>query len=160
MKDVNIYIYTEYTGNLKRGTGKYHVILETEIQDTAGKTIPMTNLDCRPPIPIMGFEENITQNRLELLALKEALKHMAKPSHIIIHIASDYVVNAFFQGWTDKWTKNGFKTGKKEIKHIDLWKSVLELIEPHDYEILKAPTTSYTRTQAQALKNYKGSEEA
>ena len=156
MKDVNIYIYTEYTGNMKSGTGKYHVILETTIQDKKGKTIPWTNVDGRNPKPIIGFEDNITKNRLELLALKESLEHMVKPSRIIIHTSSEYVVNAFIQGWPDKWAKNGFKSGKKEIKHADLWRKVIEQTEQHDVTFMKAATTPYMKAQALELKNFKG----
>lgn len=154
MKDVNIYIYTEYSGNLKSGTGKYHVILETTIRDNTGKTIPWTNVDGRNPKPIVGREENITKNRLELLSVVKALEHMTKPSRIIVYITSEYVVNAFIRDWPDKWVKNDFKSGKREIKHSDLWKKVIEQTRQHDITFIRGTVTPHSRRQAMELKNF------
>lgn len=160
MKDVNIYIYTEYTGSLKSGTGIYHVLLETTIEDTTGKTIPWTNTDVADPEqprpdPIIHCEKNTTRNRLELLALNEALSHMKKPSRITVYTSSDYITGAFMQDWPENWEKNGFRKKGKPIKHADLWKSIMEQIKKHDYTFIKSDKTSYTKTQAMELKNFK-----
>lgn len=148
MKDVNIYIYTEYSGNLKSGTGKYHVILEILAKTKKGEE-PAT-------VKEMDVIKDITKNRVELLAIVKALNHMTKSSRIIVHTTSEYVVNAFIQGWPDKWARNGFKSGKKEIKHADLWKSVVEQTEKHDITFMKAMTTPYMKAQALELKKFKG----
>lgn len=153
MKDVNIYIYTEYEGSLKSGTGKYHVILETTIQDQKGKTIPWTNMDGKNPIPIMGAVENITKNRLELLALDSALSYLNKRSaRVIIHTASEYITGAFAQDWTDKWERNNYKSKGKAIKHADLWKSIIEKVNKYDVTFMQSAATSYTKMQENELK--------
>lgn len=156
MKDVNIYIYTEYSGSMKSGTGKYHVMLETEINDSLGNLILWTNEDSRYPEqkqkPIMGCILNITRNKLELVALDEALNHMITPSRIHIYTSSDYIVGAFAQGWPEKWKRNNFQRKGKRIKHAELWKSIIEKIEKHEYSFNKSNRTTYTMIQTERVK--------
>lgn len=147
MKDVNIYIYTEYTGSLKSGTGKYHVILETMVKTNKGEELAT--------LKDLGVCEDITKNRLELLAVDKALSHLSKKSRVIIHTTSDYVVGAFMQSWPDKWARNDYKTKGKPIKHVDLWKSVMDQVEQYDITFMKATTTPYMKAQASELKNFK-----
>lgn len=158
MKDVNIYIYTKYYGSLKSGTGIYHVILETTIKDCDGNEIPWTNMDGEKKIPIVGCKTNITKNRLDLIALNEALSHMRKKNRLTIYTTSDYIAGAFAQGWPDKWAKNDFKKKDKPIKHADLWKSIMEQIEKHDVTVIKADSTPYMKAQAVELKNFREKE--
>lgn len=150
MKDVNIYIYTEYSGSLKSGTGKYHVILETMVKTNKGDELAtLKDLDVC---------EDITKNRLELLAVDKALSHLSKKSRVIIHTTSEYVTGAFMQDWPKKWKENNFEKKGKPIKHADLWKSVMEQVEQHDITFMKATTTPYMKAQASELKNWKGRE--
>lgn len=154
MKDVNIYIYTEYSGSMKSGTGKYHVILETTIKDLKGNEIPWTNEDGKNKNPIMGFVGNTTKNRLDLIALKEALSHMTQKSRITIYTTSEYIAGAFIQGWPFKWAGNGYKRKGKTIKHADLWKNIIEQVEKHDVTFIPVKSTSYMRAQAIELRNF------
>lgn len=155
MKDVNIYIYTEYSGSLKSGTGIYHVILETTIKDCDGNEITWTNMDGEKKIPIMGCKTDITKNRLELIALNEALSHMRSRNRITIYTTSDYIAGALIQGWPDKWAGNDFKKKGKPIKHADLWKSIMEQMKSHDVTVIKADRTPYMKTQAVDLRKFK-----
>jgi len=42
-------------------------------------------------------------------------------------------VDAFNQKWIDGWVKNNWKRGKSgPVKNIDLWKRLLEAMEPHE----------------------------
>ena len=70
-----------------------------------------------------GFRRT-TNNRMELLAVIEALKAL-KTGDIPVKIYSDsqYVVNAITKGWVFDWAKKGFK-GKK---NPDLWQEFLKL---------------------------------
>jgi ribonuclease HI len=70
-----------------------------------------------------GFRKT-TNNRMELLAVIEALKAL-KTADIPVTIYSDsqYVVNAISKGWVFDWAKKGFK-GKK---NPDLWQEFLKL---------------------------------
>jgi ribonuclease HI len=77
-----------------------------------------------------GFRET-TNNRMELLAIIEALKSI-KSSSIPISVFSDskYVIDAINLGWAKKWQKNSWiKSNKEEAKNIDLWKELLALID-------------------------------
>ena len=65
-----------------------------------------------------------TNNRMELLAVVEALKAIKKTgAEVIIHSDSQYVVNSVEKGWVFDWQKKGFK-GKK---NPDLWRQYLEV---------------------------------
>lgn len=70
-----------------------------------------------------GFRKT-TNNRMELLAVIEALKAL-KTGDIPVKIYSDsqYVVNSITKGWVFDWAKKGFK-GKK---NPDLWQEFLKL---------------------------------
>lgn len=147
MKDVNIYICTEYSGSLKSGTGMCHVILETMVKTKKGDE-PATLKE------IKAFED-ITRNRLELLAIDMALSHLSKRSRVIIYTTSDYIAGAFMQGWPNKWAGNDFKKKNKPIKHADLWKNIVKQMEKHDVTVIKADSTPYMKAQAVELRNFK-----
>ena len=69
-----------------------------------------------------------TNNRMELLAVIEALKAL-KTNNLPVHIYSDsqYVVKAINEGWLNNWIKTNFKGGKK---NSDLWKEYHQLSKP------------------------------
>ncbi len=70
-----------------------------------------------------------TNNRMELLAVIEALKRIKEPGYpVIIYSDSKYFVNAVNEGWVFNWEKKGFK--KK--KNVDLWKQFLKLYRQHN----------------------------
>ena len=81
---------------------------------------------------ISGFENNTTNNRMEMLAVINALSMLKEPCEVDLYSDSAYVVNAFLQHWVDDWQKNNWKTsGKKEVKNIELWKQLLALCDTH-----------------------------
>lgn len=83
-------------------------------------------------------EETTTNNRMELLAVIEALKALKEPCQVEIHSDSAYLINAFQQKWIEKWQKNGWLNSKKEqVENIDLWKALLELAAVHQVEWIK-----------------------
>lgn len=70
-----------------------------------------------------------TNNRMELMAVIEAMRALKKPgTPIVIHADSQYVINAIEKKWVFGWEKKGFK--KK--KNPDLWKQFLEQYRKHD----------------------------
>lgn len=87
---------------------------------------------------ISGCEKETTNNKMELQAVIEALKLVKYPCEIEIYSDSAYVVNAFKQKWIDNWIKNNWKTSdKKEVKNVDRWTELLELLEQHKYTFIK-----------------------
>ena len=87
---------------------------------------------------ISGNEKETTNNKMELQAVIEALKLIKYPCKVTIYSDSAYVVNAFKQKWVDNWIKNNWKTAdKKEVKNIERWKELIELLNNHDYTFIK-----------------------
>ena len=79
-----------------------------------------------------GFEEETTNNRMELRAVIEGLKMLKETVELNIYSDSAYVVNAFLEGWIENWQANNWKTAsKKPVQNIDLWQELLELLNPH-----------------------------
>ena len=81
---------------------------------------------------ISGFEANTTNNRMEMLAVINALKLLKEPCIVDLYSDSAYVVNAFLQDWVGYWKTHNWRTsGKKEVKNIPLWNELLELCDVH-----------------------------
>lgn len=79
-----------------------------------------------------GFQPQTTNNRMELTAVLEALKALARrplnPADAVdVTTDSQYVQKGITQ-WIHSWEKNGWKTtGKKPVKNEDLWRELLAL---------------------------------
>lgn len=87
---------------------------------------------------ISGYEENTTNNRMELVAAIEALSMLKEPCIVELYSDSAYLVNAFNKGWVEKWKLNGWTTsGKEEVKNIELWKKLDELTKRHKVTWIK-----------------------
>ena len=87
---------------------------------------------------ISGYEIETTNNRMELLAVIKGLQCLKEPCIVNVYSDSQYVVDAFNQGWINSWQLNGWRTaGKKEVKNPDLWKILLELFNIHTVNFIK-----------------------
>lgn len=79
-----------------------------------------------------GFENDTTNNRMEMRAVIEALSRLKESCEIDLYSDSAYVVNAFLQNWTTTWQQNNWRTAnKKPVKNEDLWKKLLSLTQQH-----------------------------
>ena len=83
---------------------------------------------------ISGGEKNTTNNRMELMAVISGLEAIKTECKVDIYSDSAYVVNAFLQGWIEKWVNNGWRTSNGEVQNRDLWQRLLELLEKHKVE--------------------------
>ena len=80
---------------------------------------------------ISGFEEDTTNNRMELLAVIEALNALKHACSIELHTDSTYVKNGVEQ-WLENWKAKGWKTAnKKPVKNQDLWQRLDEAKSRH-----------------------------
>ena len=87
---------------------------------------------------ISGYEEDTTNNRMELLAAIEGLKCLKFPCEVELYSDSSYLVNAFLNGWIYNWKRNNWvKNDKQEVKNIDLWQKLLELTKVHNINFIK-----------------------
>lgn len=82
---------------------------------------------------LSGGELNTTNNRMELMAVIEALKALKTKCNITLYTDSKYVMNGVTE-WLDNWKKNGWKTAhkKNEVKNIDLWQTLDTLTQRHE----------------------------
>jgi len=73
-----------------------------------------------------------TNNRMELLAVIEALGSLERASTVELYTDSKYVGDAVEKGWLSGWRRNGWKTAdKKPVKNQDLWQRLMPLLETH-----------------------------
>ena len=75
-------------------------------------------------------EKNTTNNRMELLAVINALQALKEPCEIELYSDSTYVLKGLNE-WLDGWIKKDFK----KVKNVDLWKKYIEVSKPHKIHI-------------------------
>ncbi len=82
---------------------------------------------------LSGAEKETTNNRMELTAVIEALKALKTTCVITLYTDSRYVMDGINQ-WLPNWKKNNWKTTNKksEVKNIDLWQQLDELVQQHE----------------------------
>ncbi len=82
---------------------------------------------------LSGYENLTTNNRMELMAVIKGLECLTRVMAIKIITDSQYVKNAFTQGWIKNWKKNHWKTStKEEVKNKDLWLILDALVAKHE----------------------------
>ena len=81
---------------------------------------------------ISGSEKNTTNNRMEMMAVIEALKYIDTESKINIYTDSKYVKEGI-TNWITGWKKNNWKNSKKnDVKNKDLWVELDILSQKHN----------------------------
>lgn len=87
---------------------------------------------------ISGFEDNTTNNKMEIMAVIQALELLKEPCNVKVYSDSAYVVNSISKGWVYSWKKNNWiKSDKKKAKNIDLWEIMLKCMNMHKIEFIK-----------------------
>ena len=83
---------------------------------------------------LFGGESATTNNRMELIAVIEALGALKRPSKVVLHTDSQYVMKGITE-WLPGWKARGWKTAAREpVKNVDLWKRLDEAVQPHQIE--------------------------
>ena len=90
---------------------------------------------------IFGGKKLTTNNRMELTAAIKALEYCAEKEgkqppleQIEIYTDSTYVKEGITV-WINTWEKNNWKTAdKKNVKNVDLWKNLKELVKSNQIE--------------------------
>jgi len=78
---------------------------------------------------LSGGRRLTTNNRMELLAVIEALSALTKPCPVDLYTDSQYVRNAIEKRWLAGWRRNGWKTAdKKPVKNKDMWERLIPLL--------------------------------
>ncbi|MBP3685409.1 MAG: ribonuclease HI [Clostridia bacterium] len=80
-----------------------------------------------------GFEENTTNNRMELTAAIMGLEALTEPCRVDLYSDSKYLIDANLQGWLDGWVRRGWKKADKSpVLNRDLWERFLMACEGHE----------------------------
>lgn len=83
---------------------------------------------------ISGGEPETTNNRMEMMAIIEALRQLKRSCKIKIVTDSNYVVKGMTK-WVAGWiTRNWLNSQKKPVLNRDLWEELLKLSQPHQIE--------------------------
>lgn len=113
MKNDLIVVFTDGASRGNPGPGGWGVVI---IDNNTGKVWELG-----------GREDNTTNNRMEMMAAKEALSFIESrkiEGNIEIHTDSAYLLNGI-TGWVFGWEKNGWKTKTGEdVLNQDLWKEI------------------------------------
>jgi len=121
-KEIEIYTDGSSLGNPGPGGWGTVVVVEGKIVDELG-----------------GHDKDTTNNRMELQAVIEALKHIHKhhkESIVKIHADSSYVLNGI-TSWIFGWEKNGWRTAnKKAVMNQELWKELISLVREFKGKII------------------------
>ncbi|MGZ9030182.1 MAG: ribonuclease HI [Burkholderiaceae bacterium] len=83
---------------------------------------------------LFGGERLTTNNRMELMAVIEALSSLKRRCDVIVHTDSKYVQLGITE-WIPNWIRRGWKTAdKKPVKNADLWQRLQEVAGKHDVQ--------------------------
>jgi len=81
---------------------------------------------------LRGYDAETTNNRMELMAVIEALKALKRPCDVELHTDSRYVLQGMTE-WINGWKKNGWKTAsRKPVKNVDLWQQLDQQVARHN----------------------------
>ncbi|MDX2128874.1 MAG: ribonuclease HI [Chloroherpetonaceae bacterium] len=87
---------------------------------------------------ISGYVKETTNNRMEMMAAIMALSELKERCSVHLHTDSNYIVQAFNEGWLQGWKSRGWKTAKKSpVLNQDLWKQLESLTEKHTVTFVK-----------------------
>ena len=77
---------------------------------------------------LFGGEVATTNNRMEMMAVIEALSALKRPCHVILHVDSQYVLKGMTE-WLQGWKAKGWRTAAKQpVKNVDLWQELDALV--------------------------------
>jgi len=118
MSEPTVTIYTDGAASPNPGRGGYGAVIirDGHRQELSG-----------------GFR-NTTNNRMELLSVIVALRHIPEPrATATVYSDSKYVVDNLNGGYAARWRSNRWRTTatKQPAKNADLWQELLELTERH-----------------------------
>ncbi len=83
---------------------------------------------------LSGAEADTTNNRMELLAVIEALRALTRRTRARIYTDSQYVRLGITQ-WLIAWKARGWRTAnRRPVKNQDLWEQLDELASGHELE--------------------------
>ncbi len=84
---------------------------------------------------LSGGELSTTNNRMEMLAVIQALTALKRPCAVRLYLDSQYVLKGMTE-WLPGWKARGWKTAAKEpVKNVDLWQQLDQLVSKGGHTI-------------------------
>jgi ribonuclease HI len=84
---------------------------------------------------LFGGEALTTNNRMELMAVIQALSALKRPCRVEIHLDSEYVRKGITE-WIQGWKAKGWRTASKQpVKNADLWQQLDHLVATGGHEL-------------------------
>jgi len=84
---------------------------------------------------LFGGELQTTNNRMELMAVIQALKALKHPCHVHLYLDSEYVRKGMTE-WLPSWKARGWRTASKQaVKNADLWQALDEVVSQSGHHI-------------------------
>lgn len=84
---------------------------------------------------LFGGELGTTNNRMELMAVIQALQALKRPCQVTLHADSQYVLKGITE-WLAGWKAKGWKTAAKQpVKNVDLWQQLDEVVSTSGHKI-------------------------
>jgi ribonuclease HI len=84
---------------------------------------------------LFGGEANTTNNRMEMMAVIQALEALKRPCKVNLFLDSKYVLQGITE-WIVGWKARGWKTAAKEpVKNVELWQRLDALVASGGHEI-------------------------
>ncbi|MBX3611443.1 MAG: ribonuclease HI [Hydrogenophaga sp.] len=115
----HVVIYTDGACKGNPGPGGWGAYLQTEGHEKE----------------LWGGEANTTNNRMELMAVIEALSALKRPCRVSLHLDSQYVRQGITE-WIHNWKKKGWVTASKQpVKNVELWQRLDALVHGGQHRI-------------------------
>lgn len=123
------------------GPGHWVAILTTVVNNNPVKKV------------LSGTLEDANNQRMELLAVVEALEHLKCPCDVTLKPLSKYVVDGLSK-WLDNWLVSNWQTSKRQpVKNADLWQRIVTQMDRHTLTVewLKMDTSETGMAHKQQL---------
>lgn len=84
---------------------------------------------------LFGGEMGTTNNRMELMAVIEALSALKRPCAVTLYLDSEYVRKGITE-WIHGWKAKGWRTASKQpVKNVELWQRLDDLVHNGGHRI-------------------------
>jgi ribonuclease HI len=115
----SVVIYTDGACKGNPGPGGWGVVLQSGAQQKE----------------LFGGELNTTNNRMEMMAVIQALQALKRPCEVTLFLDSEYVRKGITE-WVHGWKVRGWKTAAKQpVKNVDLWQQLDQLVTTSGHKI-------------------------
>lgn len=116
--DLVVHLWTDGSGTSLGNPGGWAYVL-TAVH-------PVTGVE--RTVEGFGGEVSTTNNRMEMTALMMGLRAITRPSKVVAHCDSQYIIKPFTDGYIEDWERRFFA----KVKNMDLWLQLAPEVRRHD----------------------------